>query len=588
MSTYDKFEYENFNEETKRYLNKVMDIYSSIMNKDIILKDYNNYELVDLEKKLLSIYLASFLVECNLKHTLEEFNEIKIDDLLTFFGLNREDIKELEKDVYRGFYNIYFDWESVKRMDSELREILLIDRLNLFFSNYDINIITPEIIFLCTTTLNPLNDFNKEKKLCIFNFSQHESFKRVEEFALKTGSLKKINTEHEKIRLISPNDIYKNKKNPLKDLQSLTIKIYKDNFKIEDDGEKEEGIFKNVHEKTEGSPNVDDEKIWSLLDDIQKKFIGQETAAEYLFYNIVNNQQLASREDVSDGERSIIFLDGPTGTGKTAITREITNRLGIPFTSSTITNYSSTGYVGGDITDTLKDLLNKSGGDLKKAERGIIVFDEFDKIAYSRNNGLEMKRAVQQQLLDFMGGGKYRVSMGPYDPNIEFDTSKLTFVCLGALSDLREKKTERKQSIGFTDTLDDRNSDTYSINPQDLINIGLERELVGRFNTYLHTEEYSKEDLLRILKESTISPMIGFEKWINSKGKKLIVEDGVYEIIAETAYDLNTGARALQTIINNIRTPFIKEVLRGKEDIFLSVDTIINIKQNTLNRKARR
>lgn len=233
-----------------------------------------------------------------------------------------------------------------------------------------------------------------------------------------------------------------------------------------------------------------------------------------------------------DGQRSIIFLDGPTGTGKTAITREITEKLDIPFTSTSFTNYSAAGYVGGDIIDILKDLYKKAKGDLEKAQRGIIVLDEFDKIAYSRSGGLEMKRAVQQQLLDFLGGGKYtiRVGNGIFNTEeIEFDTSKLTFVCLGALTDLRSQKTEKKQSIGFGQSSQQSEQQEYSITPQDLIRIGLERELVGRINTYLHTNDYSKENLIRILKESTISPLIGFRQWIESRGKKLEI-DGMFTV----------------------------------------------------------
>ena len=173
--------------------------------------------------------------------------------------------------------------------------------------------------------------------------------------------------------------------------------------------------------------------------------------------------------------------------------------------------------------------------DLEKAQRGIIVFDEFDKIAYSRSGGLEMKKAVQQQLLDFLGGGKYNIRVGNsiFDMNeVEFDTSKLTFVCLGALTDLRSKKTEIKQTIGFGQTTQSSEEQYYSITPQDLMSIGLERELVGRFNTYLHTDDYSKESLKKILKESTISPLIGFKKWIESRGKQLVIGDDVYDLIA--------------------------------------------------------
>ena len=43
-----------------------------------------------------------------------------------------------------------------------------------------------------------------------------------------------------------------------------------------------------------------DETIWYNLDNIQRKFIGQEQATEFLFYNIVNNQRLALRNDIDD------------------------------------------------------------------------------------------------------------------------------------------------------------------------------------------------------------------------------------------------------------------------------------------------
>lgn len=150
------------------------------------------------------------------------------------------------------------------------------------------------------------------------------------------------------------------------------------------------------------------------------------------------------------------------------------------------------------------------------------------------------------------------------------------------------KKTEIKQTIGFSQTTQSSEEQYYSITPQDLMSIGLERELVGRFNTYLHTDDYSKESLKKILKESTISPLIGFKKWIESRGKQLIIDDDVYDLIAEQAYELNTGARSLQTVMNNIRTPFIKEVLRGTSDtIHLDSETVIKTNGQTMNRKGR-
>ncbi len=558
----------NYNElrkETKLFLNKAMDIYSIIKDKSIIqnVKDLfttGNHEFTKLDKKVLSLFIAGFLVDGNLKEIFSQYNDIKLDKLFDFIDIKESDIIPIPDDQYEDFFERNFKLDLMN----------IIKESNF---NKEINFITPEVV------VNSLQYLNESDILDYFanrydigrghlSFGEHPLFKALENYTIINGSVS--------IKDLPKEDNIKNIPFSLFDFSPNRRNVAKPN--------------EQLNEKQLSLINFDDESIWLLLDEIQKKFIGQEITAEELFYNIVNNQQLAQMKELPDGQRSIIFLDGPTGTGKTAITREITEKLDIPFTSSSVTNYSSTGYVGRDITDTLKELYKKANGNLERAQRGIIVFDEFDKIAYSRSGGLEMKRAVQQQLLDFLGGGKYTLRVGDsiFDKEeIEFDTSKLTFVCLGALTDLRSQKTEKKQSIGFGSSQQSDYQD-YTITPQDLIGIGLERELVGRFNTYIHTNDYSRENLEKILKESTISPLTGFRQWIESRGKNLQVDDDVYGLIADQAYKLNTGARSLQTIMNNIRTHFIKEVLRGSsETIYLDSETVEKINEQTMNRKGR-
>lgn len=348
-------------------------------------------------------------------------------------------------------------------------------------------------------------------------------------------------------------------------------------------------------EPSQASPKTKEKEdskksTWEILDGIKAKFIGQERLAKELFYNIINNQFLANQEEIVDGERSIIFIDGPTGTGKTAITREITKCLDIPFTSTSITSYSSTGYVGGNITDTLVDLYKKANGNIKKAEKGIIVLDEFDKIISNGRNGLEMKRAVQQQLLDFLGGGKYIINVGDRKDEklVEFDTSRLTFVCLGALTDLRTKKTDKRFEIGFDSNNKTQNNGTYTISPEDLIELGIEKELVGRFNTYLHTDEYNKNALERILRESSISPIKGFEKLLSAHGMSLKIDEDAYGEIASSAYNLNTGARSLQTIVNIVRNEYLEKIYNGSiESVHLTKDNVESIVQDSTTRRER-
>ncbi len=525
-----------------------------------MIPEMKEYEFTKLDKKVLSLFIAGFLIDGNLKQIFSQYDDIKLDRLFDFIDTKEKDIIPIPENRYEELFERNFKLDLI----SIIKHSYLKTR---------INFITPEVIILSLQFIkfngsNILNHFAGKYNLknCTYVFSDHPLFDALDTYTTMDGSVSREDSHKEnKIRSSSPFNFLTNRKNIVIPMEQL-------------------------NKKQLSSINFDDESIWTLLDDIQKKFIGQEIATEELFYNIVNNQQLTQMEELPDGQRSIIFLDGPTGTGKTAITREITEKLGIPFTSSSVTNYSSTGYVGEDITDTLKELYKKADGDLEKAQRGIIVFDEFDKITYSQTRGLEMKKAVQQQLLDFLGGGKYRLRIGNniFDmKEIEFDTSKLTFICLGALTDLRSQKTEKKQLIGFGSSQQNNKKD-YTITPQDLIGIGLERELVGRFNTYLHTNDYSRENLSKILKESTISPLIGFRQWIESKGKKLQIDDDVYNLIADQAYELNTGARSLQTVMNNIRTPFIKEVLRGDNEIIhLDSETVRKINGQIISRRGR-
>ena len=557
--------YSDLSGETQLFLNKAMDIYSIIKDKSLnrTVKDIigtKDYEFTKLDKKVLALFIAGLLVEGNLKEIFSQYDDIKLDNLFDFIGIKESDITPIEDEKYEEFFdkNIKLDLVTI------LKE-----------SNRDntINFVTPEVVISSLQDISlsgsEILEYYKDKynlKCGGMFISGHPLFRALENYTLIDGS-------------VSKKDSPKGNNVGLGSSLFATSPLKKGDLKSLVQTQKQKKVTKF------------DDSVWQLLDEIQKKFIGQEVATEGLFYNIVNNQQLAEMEDIPDGQRSIIFIDGPTGTGKTAITREITEKLGIPFTSSSVTNYSSTGYVGGDITDVLKELYRKADGDLENAQRGIIVFDEFDKIAYSRSGGLEMKKAVQQQLLDFLGGGKYNIRVGNsiFDMNeIEFDTSKLTFVCLGALTDLRSKKTETRQTIGFGQTSQSSEEQTYSIIPQDLMSIGLERELVGRFNTYLHTDDYSKESLEKILRESTISPLIGFKKWIEASGKQLVIDEDVYGLIAEQAYELNTGARSLQTVMNNIRTPFIREVLRGTDNtIYLDSETVIKENGQTMNRKWR-
>lgn len=119
--------------------------------------------------------------------------------------------------------------------------------------------------------------------------------------------------------------------------------------------------------------------------------------------------------------------------------------------------------------------------------------------------------------------------------------------------------------------------------------MGFEKELVGRFNTYVHTKDYSKDDLKKILLESKISPLIGFKTFVSSLGKKLVIDDDAYDLIAEAAHDLNTGARSLQAVVNNLETQYLEESLLGVDnEIHVTEEYVRRINEAAFKEKGRR
>src|SRR5215831_13132400 len=99
-----------------------------------------------------------------------------------------------------------------------------------------------------------------------------------------------------------------------------------------------------------------------------------------------------------------IILLGPTGVGKTFLIRKAADLIGVPFVKADATKFSETGYVGGDVEDMVRDLVQKADGNVELAQYGIIYIDEIDKIATSANlTGRDVSgRGVQTTLLKLM------------------------------------------------------------------------------------------------------------------------------------------------------------------------------------------
>ena len=101
------------------------------------------------------------------------------------------------------------------------------------------------------------------------------------------------------------------------------------------------------------------------------------------------------------------------------------------------------GIKGMSIEDVITGLYESAGRNLKKAEKGIIFLDEFDKL---NDSDLDLKEPVKNILLTFTAGGNFPIDNDRY--KFDFNSSRTTKICAGVF----DRITEKVKSLGFNST----------------------------------------------------------------------------------------------------------------------------------------
>lgn len=236
-------------------------------------------------------------------------------------------------------------------------------------------------------------------------------------------------------------------------------------------------------------------------------------------------------------------------------------------------------------------MVNSCNGNIKKAERAIIVLDEIDKIATTDSRESVNKTDVQEELLKIIEGGEFDLSDGSKNnEQLMINTSNITFILCGAFSKFLEKS--KKNNIGFNSQVQE-DEQTKVMAEEDLIKYGLTPEFVGRINKLIPIKALKTKELEEIITKSDISCLKIYETALLQEDKVHVVyndKNKFIHCVASKAEKLGSGARALKTVIDDVFMCASAEISKEypvSRELVISSETIDNPRVYLLKRLKR-
>jgi ATP-dependent Clp protease ATP-binding subunit ClpA len=279
----------------------------------------------------------------------------------------------------------------------------------------------------------------------------------------------------------------------------------------------------------------DRDQLKNLERDLKLVIFGQDPAIEALSSAIK-----MARSGLREPEKPVgaFLFTGPTGVGKTEVTRQLAHCLGIELVRFDMSEYmerhtvsrligAPPGYVGFDQGGLLTEAVNKN-------PHAVVLLDEIEKA----------HPEVFNLLLQVMDHGTLTDNNGR---KADFRNVILVMTTNAGAQEMS------RASIGFTQQ--DHSSDGMA---------ALERlfspEFRNRLDTIIQFAPLGRESVLRVVDKLVLE----LEAQLEDRDVSLELEDSARQWIAERGYDPKMGARPMARIIQeHIKRPLAEELLFG-------------------------
>lgn len=357
--------------------------------------------------------------------------------------------------------------------------------------------------------------------------------------------------------------------------------IFQMEYRLQEDGTAEKVSDKKVN-------NFDSNQLAKpseIKDYLDSFAVGQHEAKKVLSVAIYNHFKRL-RLQTSSGKKmkkNNILLTGSTGVGKTYITSLIAKKLDFPFVIADANSITQAGYIGGDVEDILESLYNKANKDLNKAQKGIVLIDEIDKISSKAgreggNSRDPSGTGAQQALLKLIEGGQFKVEIGSgaSKQNIMFDTTDVLFIVAGAFTAIesivvaREVGHDRAFLGGEAEELTIK--EVYQkIKFDDFERFGIIPELLGRLPVRVALRPLTEDNLVDIMSTVEDNIVDQYKTLLAEDGVSLKVSKGALQQVARQAILNNSGARGLQGVFEELLRDLMFTAPDTEEDISFSI-----------------